>query len=159
MVRITEAFRVEEIPGRSRGGRPCVRLIDSLEYRVGQADSPETIIVPAGFETDFASIPWGLWNLFPPLGPWARPAIIHDFLYATAGDGLWPRGKGLVLMRNWITGPIRKTWCAPTYSRKEADRVFLEALGVVEPPVPAWRRQVMYRAVRLGGGKGWGRAA
>jgi hypothetical protein len=140
--RITGAFRVEEA-GESRAGRSCVRLLEPLEYHVGSAESAEVITVPAGFETDFASIPWGLWNLFPPLGPWARPAIIHDFLYAT-------KGRGDYAGRRWITNP----W---GYQRDEADAIFREAMSVVEPPVPAWRREVMYRAVRLGGSGGWGR--
>ena len=147
--RITGAFRVEEVPGDYRGGRSCVRLLEHLEYHVGSAESAEVITVPAGFETDFASIPWGLWNLFPPLGPWARPAIVHDFLYATGGTGVWSGAK-------YITGPIRKAFTAPEYTRAEADAIFREAMGVVEPPVPAWRREIMYRAVRFGGGKGWG---
>ena len=105
-----------------------MRLLEGLDYRVGDAESSETIRVPAGFVTDFASIPWGLWNMFPPLGPWARAAIVHDYLYETGGLG----GK---------------------YTRKEADQVFREAMAVVG--VPAWQRSVMYRAVRLGGGSGW----
>ncbi len=127
-----------------------MRLLEALEYHVGHPDSAEVITVPAGFETDFASIPWGLWNLFPPLGPWARPAIIHDFLYATRGGGWWaPPGAN---RRKWITGPH-----APRrYSRADADAIFLEAMTVVDPSVPAWRRTVMYRAVRMGGAKGWG---
>lgn len=132
IARITSAFRVEEA-GESREGRYCVRLLEALEYRVGSADSAEIITVPSGFVTDFASIPWGLWNLFPPLGLWARPAIIHDYLY--------DRG-GMTARR--------------TYTRKEADMIFREAMEVVG--VPAWRRQVMYGAVRLGGGGGWNRA-
>lgn len=139
--RITGAFKVEEVAGKARGGRQCVRLLEHLEYRVGSAESPEGIIVPAGFETDFASIPFGLWNLFPPLGPWARPAIIHDFLYATRGTGCW---QG----RYWASWP-------EGYSRARADSIFREAMEVVG--VPAWRRAVMYRAVRLGGAGGWGR--
>lgn len=153
--RITGAFRVEEA-GQSRGGRACVRLLEPLEYRVGDADSPETITVPSGFETDFASIPWGLWNLFPPLGPWARPAIIHDFLYATKGNG-WYGPPGVRGRRRWITGPIRADFTAPVYTRAEADAVFREALAIPELKIPAWRREVMYRAVRLGGAGGWGR--
>lgn len=43
-----------------------------------------TIVVPAGFLTDFASIPRGLWNIFPPTGSWGPAAVIHDFLYRTA---------------------------------------------------------------------------
>lgn len=153
--RITGAFRVEEVPGRSREGRACVVLLEPLEYHVGDADSAEVITVPAGFETDFASIPRGLWNLFPPLGPWGRPAIIHDFLYATGGEGWFQPPGGN--RRKWITGPIRPDFTASVYTRKEADQIFREAMGVVEPPVPAWRREIMYRAVRLGGKSGWGR--
>lgn len=129
MARITSAFQVEEVTGKSRGGRCCVRLLTPLEYRVGSEDSEDVIIVPVGFETDFASIPWGARNTFPPLGPWARPAIIHDYLYDTAGEG----GR---------------------FTRLQADKVFKEAMEVVG--VPAWRREIMYRAVRLGGGSGWG---
>lgn len=155
VARITGEFAVKEVPGESRGGRACVRLLESLEYHVGYADSPEVITVPPGFVTDFASIPWGLWNLFPPLGPWARPAIIHDFLYATDGMGWWAPPGGN--RRKWITGPIRPDFTSPVYLRSEADAIFREAMAVVDPPVPAWRRELMYRGVRLGGGKGWGR--
>lgn len=127
--RITGTFRVEEVPGQSRGGRQLVRLLQALEYRVGSEDSDVVVCVPAGFETDFASIPWGLRNLFPALGPWGRPAIIHDWLYATRGE-------------------------AGRFTRLQADRIFAEAMEVVG--VPAWRRVLMFRAVRMGGAGGWG---
>lgn len=39
------------------------------------------IVVPQGFETDFASVPRGLWNLFPPDGSYTAAAVVHDFLY------------------------------------------------------------------------------
>lgn len=130
MARITGPFRVEEVEGLSREGRACVRLLEPLRYHVGAEDSLEVIIVPAGFVTDFASIPMGLRNTFPPLGPWARAAILHDFLYDQGGQ---------------LPGK--------SYSRAEADGIFREAMQVLK--VPAWRREVMYRAVRLGGKSGW----
>lgn len=129
MARITQAFRVEEV-AQVRQGRQCVRLLEPLEYRVGGEDSDEAIVVPAGFVTDFASIPMGLWNLFPPLGRWARPAIVHDYLY-DRGGAVGPR----------------------SYSRAQADAIFREAMAVVG--VPAWRRSVMYVAVRVWGAGGW----
>lgn len=144
MVRITEAFRVEEVVGGRRGGRPLVRLLHPVTYHVHDDDSAEVITVPAGFVTDFASIPWGLWNLFPPWGPHARPAIIHDFLYETSGTGLWAMGND---------PPGRYITRETDYARAEADGVFREALQVVG--VPGWRRTLMYRAVRAGGGSGW----
>jgi len=62
------------------------------------------IVVPAGFETDFASVPRIFWRVIPPWGRYARAAIVHDYLYASH-----------------IVG------------RKEADKIFLalmRALGV-----------------------------
>lgn len=41
--------------------------------------------VPAGFVTDFASIPRGLWNLLPVHGRQDKAAVLHDFLYAHNG--------------------------------------------------------------------------
>lgn len=58
-------------------------------------------IVPAGFETDFASIPRFFWRIWPPWGPWTPAAIMHDRLYTTHA-------------------------C----SRREADRRFREAIKV-----------------------------
>jgi hypothetical protein len=93
MARITDAFDVHEHSGL-RGGRVLVELVKPLEYHVGSDDSTDVIIVPAGYVTDFASVPEGLWNLFPPLGMWARAAIIHDYLYSTGGiDGRYTRLK------------------------------------------------------------------
>lgn len=38
------------------------------------------IVVPRGFETDFATIPRFVWWLLPPTGPWRGAAVIHDWL-------------------------------------------------------------------------------
>lgn len=40
-----------------------------------------TIIIPAGFETDGASVPRLLWFLMPPFGVLLKGAILHDFGY------------------------------------------------------------------------------
>jgi hypothetical protein len=65
------------------------------------SDLAGRIIVPAKFSTDFASVPRGLWNIFPPLGRYSPAAVVHDYLYRTQ-----------------------------TRSRKLADDVFLEAMRV-----------------------------
>lgn len=39
------------------------------------------ITVPAGFRTDFASVPSWLHWLFPPAGKYAAVAVLHDWLY------------------------------------------------------------------------------
>jgi hypothetical protein len=43
--------------------------------------SGKIIVIPKGFITDFASIPRGLWNIFPPTGKYGKAAVVHDFLY------------------------------------------------------------------------------
>lgn len=41
------------------------------------------IIVPKGFQTDFASIPRIFWNILPPTGKWGPAAVVHDYGYQT----------------------------------------------------------------------------
>lgn len=71
-----------------RNGRSLWAVQRALEYQVGD-DPEELIIVPAGFVTDLASVPRMVWSFYPPDGPWAKAAIIHDFLYWTKGTGDW----------------------------------------------------------------------
>lgn len=40
-----------------------------------------SVLVSAGYVTDFASVPRWLWSLFPPIGKYNRAALIHDYLY------------------------------------------------------------------------------
>jgi hypothetical protein len=54
-------------------------LVEPLVYRVG--DSRDSVIVPKGFVTDFASIPPRLQGLISSLGPYVLPAVVHDYLY------------------------------------------------------------------------------
>jgi hypothetical protein len=41
----------------------------------------EKILVPAGSESDGASVPRVFWRIFPPFGRYWRAALLHDFLY------------------------------------------------------------------------------
>ena len=120
----------------AKNGRELATLGEPLLWGVEGPEGPTWIIVPEGFVTDFASVPRLFWSIFPPLGPWALAAILHDWLYQTCGEF----GK---------------------YTRKQADEIFREAMEEIakhredgEPK--AWKRALLYRAVRLGGGKGWG---
>jgi hypothetical protein len=54
-------------------------LIRPFQYQI--LDTKFVIDVPAGFVTDFASIPRQLWALASPHGFYSRASIIHDFLY------------------------------------------------------------------------------
>jgi len=55
------------------------RLTEPLVYLSRTVAVPITI--PAGFLTDFASIPRFFWRLLPPTGPYGEPAVLHDYLY------------------------------------------------------------------------------
>lgn len=79
------------------------RLLEALEYHVGDENSAEVINVPEGFITDFASVPRAFWWLFPPFGRYSPGAVIHDFLYTYK-----------------------------VYNRKKCDDIFLEAMQVME---------------------------
>lgn len=67
-----------------------VTFVDGKHWTVDRdlvwrdADQHWTVIVPAGFRTDFASVPRGLWNVFPPVGKYAPAAVLHDYLYQVA---------------------------------------------------------------------------
>ena len=65
-------------------------------------------VVPAGFVTDFASVPRWAWVLFPPTGPYAPAAVSHDYLYQlgtlTRADADWEFVEGMrALGVSWPT--------------------------------------------------------
>jgi len=81
-------------------------LLEDFEYYLGDLDSGVSIKVPAGFVTDFASVPQFLWWILPPFGKYTKPAVLHDYLY-------------------------RKT----KFNREICDGIFLEAMEVMNVPV------------------------
>ena len=56
-------------------------LVEPLEYRL--LDSEHVIRVPAGFVTDFASVPRLAWTVMSPFDRHGRAAVVHDWLYWT----------------------------------------------------------------------------
>ena len=120
---------VVEVLDAERDGRVTVKLLQGFSYTPQEAGAAP-IVVPEGFVTDFTSVPWGFWNLEPPLGEAGRAAVVHDYLYETMGLG----GR---------------------YSRAESDGIFREALGALG--VARWKRNLLWAAVRIGGRSGWGR--
>lgn len=113
-----------------------------LSYDVGAEGSGETITVPAGATTDLGSTPQISWSLgFSPDSAGAKAFVIHDLLYRTKGTCV-------------LNGVCYRTRALP-YTRAEADGILREALAVLG--VSAFRRGVMWAAVRLGGQSGWGR--
>jgi hypothetical protein len=99
-------------------------LRSDFGYEVGDEGSADFIDVPKGFATDFASVPRPLWWIFPKWDIYGNAAVIHDFLYYDQKR-----------------------------SRAGADKVFLEAMGVLD--VPAWRKYTLYYAVSWFGFLAW----
>lgn len=84
-----------------------------------------SIVVPAGFVFDFASIPSLLTNILPKEGrAYDRASCLHDWCYTVQ-----------------------------ELSRRQADALFLKAM--LEDGVNKMTARLMYRAVRLFGGKAW----
>ena len=50
-----------------------------MSYQIGK--TRDSITVPAGFVTEFTSIPRALWSELSPVGEHERAAIVHDYLY------------------------------------------------------------------------------
>ena len=65
-------------------GGPRRRLLDDVKIRWSN-NTNDFIIVPAGFYTDFASIPKAMWWLYSPWGVYGPAAVLHDYLYYTTG--------------------------------------------------------------------------
>lgn len=78
---------------------------EEFQYDVGAKGSGDSVIVPVGFVTDFASIPKIFWSLLPNWGPYGKAAIIHDYLYFSHNR-----------------------------SKKEADNIFYEGMLVLNVP-------------------------
>jgi Protein of unknown function (DUF1353) len=99
------------------------QLLEPLIYVSGRDERFE---VPAGFVTDYASVPRIFWNIIAPDGDARFPAVLHDYLYSLRGHE-----------------PFNK-------SRSECDSIFLEAMQFVG--VDLIQRNTIYYAVRLFGG-------
>lgn len=97
---------------------PRWRLLGALIYD----SAVDLIVVPAGFETDFASVPRLPLTFLLAGDTCHRAAVVHDWLY---------------------TPPQKLT-------RAEADRVLCEAAAA--SGVPAWRRWLVWLGVRVAGG-------
>jgi hypothetical protein len=94
-------------------------VVEPLVYR-GRRD---TFVVPAGFCTDFASVPRVVVWLFPRFGRYTLAAVLHD----------WLTTEGL------RTGVV---------SSRDADGLFRRVMA--EQQVPPVRRWLMWAGVRWG---------
>jgi len=61
------------------------KTFEKTLYRLEQPLKLAGVDVPKDFITDGASIPRGLWWLFPPVGRYFKAAVVHDYLL-TSGN-------------------------------------------------------------------------
>ena len=81
------------------------KLQRAFKYHIGSKYNKQIISVPAGFLTDFASVPWLFWTFIPSWGRYGKAAVVHDRLYHTK-----------------------------QYSRRMSDLIFYEAMLVSGTP-------------------------
>lgn len=119
-------------------------LCEPVSYRIVDTPDSEVVNVPPQFRTDFASVPRPFWTIISPWGRHGRAAIVHDFLYQLGG----------------VTDVARQSMRRP--SKREADRIFREAMGVLDEVIlrrsrfwarfPAW---VVGVRIWFAGGRRW----
>jgi hypothetical protein len=122
-----ERFPDEMLARKTNG--PLWELVQMFRYRSAVLG---WVMVPAGFATDLASVPWFARWYVSRDGEHTKPAVIHDYLYSPESAAVFP-----------------------DLSRAQADRVFYEALLVRGIRVSLAR--LLYGAVRLGGGRSYRR--
>lgn len=83
------------------------------------------IKIPQRFKTDFVTVPQFFWWYVYPTGLLVKPAVLHDYLYSKE--------------------------CKLRYSRKDADKLFLLAMKLVN--INWFKRHIAYYSVRLFGRK------
>jgi len=102
---------------KTEDGRPVWMLQKDYHFTLNLRG----LTIPAGFEFDYASVPRGLWNTFPPIeAKHCRASLVHDWFYA-----------------------------GEYFPRAFNDDVFLGIMAFYG--VPQWKRNLMYAAVRIGG--------
>lgn len=65
---------------RTSGGR--FQLIEDYHVEIAVDGWYCDLVIPAGFSTDFASVPRPLWVWAAPHGKHSLAALVHDYLYA-----------------------------------------------------------------------------
>lgn len=109
-------------------------------------------MVPATFETDFASTPRVFWRIWPRWGWYTPAAVMHDFLYNTRpckrAEADWRFFTALKILSDDLR-PTLMPW------EKGKTREWLKrTVGFYLQPAWAWvTRWSFYLGVRIGGGK------
>lgn len=60
-----------------KGDKIRFALLDDYKFELDGM----SILIPKGYQTDFATVPRLLWSILPPIGKHNPAALIHDYLY------------------------------------------------------------------------------
>lgn len=117
-------------------GKDSWLVKNDFKYYVDTDNGQYWVKVYENFITDGATVPRLFWSLIPPWGRYGQAAILHDHLlqYNYVFD------YDPDIYDDKVTNKVRPL------SRREVDRIFLQAMAVLE--VPTWKRLLMYGAVR-----------
>lgn len=102
-------------------------VLGNMFYYVGQRDEKNWIQIPKGYRITGAKVPRFMRSWLKPCEQGGQAAILHNYLRET--------GKGK------FDGIRRKV------TKKEADRIFLEAMRVVG--IPLFKRWALYAGAAL----------
>lgn len=141
MAGFTTPLELEYIDGRKW------KITKPFEYCCGEPGAPIRVEIPAGFVTDFASIPEILWNILPPTGSYGKAAVVHDWLYTHRVVMVHGQVK---LWSGQRTLPFSSQRLV---TRAYADSTLYEAMGVLGTGIIT--RLVIYLGVRMGGWIAW----
>ena len=122
--------RLKEAPVKAGEHKPwfIVAKDYTVEWKSRSSDGVESdtshkVTVPAGYKTDFASVPGPLRAVVSRIGPWAEASVVHDYLCDA-----W----------KWHD----QTWVYPR--RKWADKLMLSAM---EEAKIGWQKWAIFAAV------------
>ena len=107
-------------------------VVSPFTYYIDKLGGDLKVSIPVGFCTDFASVPRLFWMVIPPVGLYGKAAVVHDFL--CENKHAWQVDS-------------QGNWAYYIVSRKEADRIFREAMNVLG--VGKVKRNIMFWGVRL----------
>ena len=82
-----------ELTARADSGRAVWRVAEPIQVNIVIPDEPNTTagfaLIPAGFETDGASIPWWARWKFDPWNRVGLSALLHDYLLTIPTVAKW----------------------------------------------------------------------
>ena len=113
--------------------------------------------VPVGFETDFTSIPRIFWRVLPPWSWYSPAAILHDWLYLV--NGLTRKQTDDLFKEHIKALRLQYLKAMSTGDSESGDysRIRLFAMRARRAAQTKAVPQLIYRGVRLGGWRAWGR--